>query len=361
MNLTELSRALGYSVSVVSRALNPSPDKSCTVSPKTRAKIRQAATHYNYTHNHAAACVRRGKNPAIGVFMPTFCRSLICDALQGMSQVAAEKNLSMNLYFGGSQDLAHFLRQATRLANVGIIVYDTESNKDPGDFARLLKDFCLKGGKVVLFNTMPPDDRFRNELDSGQMAVIKFDEYDGGRQAAAYLHSLHCARNLVVSFISNYYRERAQGFCDWFQEQNLPCHREDLLIPSCDISVDRDSLRQTLLKHLGHLPLGLFIPSDYQMLDMLSIITNLNLQLGKDIHLIAYDKCDFLDHINQNLASMEQNFHHAGQRAMQMITLMLNREPVTSELIKTSVATFSTNNSCFNQESHHEQTPLHSH
>lgn len=340
MNISEIAKELGYSVSVVSRALNPSPDKSCTVSAQTRAKIRQAVAGMDFTRNQAASCVRRRKNPAIGVFMPTFCRSMICDALQGMSAVASEQNLALNLYFGGSADLAHFLRRVTRLENIGIIVYYAESQHDPGDFARLLKEFCRKGGKVVLFNTEPPDDRFQAELSSGRMVVLKFDDYDGGRRAAAHLHALDCARHLVLSFSSTYYAERARGFCDYFQERGLRHDRIDLRLPTEDIHADRAVLSQTLQPFLEHVPLGLFVPSDYHLLDVLGILLSQGRVPGQDVRLVSYDKCDFLDHINQNLASLEQNFHYAGRRAMQMLTAMLNCEPVSSELIQTTMAFF---------------------
>ena len=340
MNIKEIAKELGYSVSVVSRALNPSPDKSCTVSARTRTKIREAVSGMNYTRNQAASCVRRRKNPAIGIFLPTFCRSMICDAINGISRVAAENSLPLNLYFGGSSDLAHFLRTVTRQQNLGIIVYYGEHHQHPGDFARLLRDFCQKGGKAVLFNTEPPDERFQSELASGRMVVLKFDDYDGGRQAAAHLHAQACADYLVLSFSSVYYLERARGFCEYLRERGLLANHENIAIPTTDIHADRSCLRAALQRHLGRKPLGLFIPSDYHMLDVLGIMASLGWQTGRDYRLVSYDKCDFLKHVNHDLASLEQDFQYAGSRAMRMLTAMLNCEPVASELIKTKMAFF---------------------
>lgn len=340
MNMTELARELGYSVSVVSRALNPSPDKSCTVSAQTRIKIQQAAAGFDFARNQAAACVRRKKNPAIGIFMPNFCRSMICDALNGISSVAAEQNLALNLYFGGSVDLAHFMRKVTRQENIGIIVYYYASRQDQPNFTRLLKDFCAKGGKIVLFNTEAPDARFQEEMSTEKMVVIKFDDYDGGRQAAAYLHKHECSDYLALSFPSVYYQTRARGFCDYFAEQGLTAAHEHLFMPTTDIHADRATLRQALTKYRDCPALGLFVPSDYQMLDVLGIMQSLGRVAGRDYQLVAYDKCDFLDHVNQNLSSLQQDFHDAGQRAMRMLTAMLSCEPVASELLKTRMATF---------------------
>ncbi|NLF60307.1 MAG: LacI family transcriptional regulator [Lentisphaerae bacterium] len=340
MTIKDIAKKLGYSVSVVSRALNPSPDKSSTVSEQTRQKIRAAVAKMNYTPNYAASCISRRKHPAIGIFMPTFCRSLICDAINGISQVATENNLALNLYFGGSTDLARFLRTVTHQQNLGIIVYYSEHLHHPGEFARLLREFCQKDGKVVLFNTAPPDERFQAELASGRMVVLKFDDYDGGRQAAAHLHQQACAEYFVLSLASVYYQERARGFCDYLHERGITAVHENLPLPTPDIHADRACLRAALQRHLGCKPLGLFVPSDYHALDVLGIMSSLGWQTGRDFHLVSYNKCDFLNHVNHDLASLEQDFFYAGFRAMQMLTAMLNCEPVTSELIKTKVAIF---------------------
>jgi LacI family transcriptional regulator len=340
MTISEIAKRLGYSTSVVSRALNPSPDKSCTVSARTRQKIRAAVAEMNYTRNQAASCVRRRKHPSIGIFMPTYCRSLICDAINGISQVAAENNLPLNFYFGGSADLAQFLRTVTHQRNLGIIVYYSEHLYNPGKFARLLREFCQKDGKVVLFNTAPPDERFQSELASGRMVALQFDDYDGGRQAAAHLHQQGCAEYLVLSFISVYYQERARGFCDYLREHGITAIREELPLPSTNIQTDRAYLQEALPRRLGRKPLGLFVPSDYYMLDVLGIMSTLGWQVGRDYHLVSYNKCDFLNHVNHDLASVEQDFHYAGSRAMQMLTAMLNCEPVSSEMIKNKMAFF---------------------
>jgi DNA-binding LacI/PurR family transcriptional regulator len=254
--------------------------------------------------------------------------------------VATENNLALNLYFGGSADLAHFLRTVTRQRHLGIIVYYSEYARQPGEFARLLREFCQKDGKVVLFNTEPPDERFQSELASGRMVVLKFDDYDGGRQAATHLHQQGCAEYLVLSFASMCYQERARGFCDYLRERGIMAMREDVSMPLEDIHADRACLRTPLMRRLGRKPLGLFIPSDYHMLTVLGIMSSFGWQVGRDYHLVSYNKCDFLDHVNHDLASVEQDFRYAGSRAMRMLTAMLNCEPVASELIKTKMAFF---------------------
>ena len=116
--------------------------------------------------------------------------------------------------------------------------------------------------------------------------------------------------------------------------------REDLALLGANTHVDRACLRAALQRHLGCKPLGLFVPSDYHMLDVLGIMSSLGWQTGRDYHLVSYNKCDFLNHVNHDLVSLEQDFFYAGFRAMQMLTAMLNCEPVSSELVKTKMAFF---------------------
>ncbi|MFA6928933.1 MAG: LacI family DNA-binding transcriptional regulator [Lentisphaeria bacterium] len=337
MNLTELSKELGYSVSVISRAMNPNPDRSCTISLATRQKIRRLASEFDFQRNYVASCVRKKRFASIGVFLPSFCRSLICDAVIGMSTISAEHNLSLNFYFGNNDDLLAFLQKVNQQENLGIIVYYHNSLRAEKESTQQLKNFCHKNGKVVLFNTDPGDTRFAEELATGQMAIIKFDDYDGGSKAGAYLHSLSCSDYLALSFMSPYFTERVRGFSDFFSSRQVPFTVEKLFIPSEHRSLDLQGIFSVLSRHRHCSKLGLFVPSDYYLLDCLSIAEELNFQVGRNLHIIGYDNCDFLTHINKEIASMEQNFNFAGCRAMQMMIEMLNGENVTSESLKTKL------------------------
>lgn len=340
MNLTDLSKELGYSVSSISRALNPNPDRSCTLSVATKAKIRALASDLDFERNYAASCVRRKKSSSIGIFLPVFCRSLICDAIIGMSAVAAEHNLSLNFYFDFNVDLLGFLQKVNRQENLGIILYYHERLSREEEFTRQIKSFCQKDGKAVLFNTEPGDNRFADELASGQMVVLKFDDYDGGYKAASHLHSFACSDYLALSFPSPCFTERVCGFADFFSERGIAFKEEKLFIPGDNLQSDQQVLHACLSRYRDCQKLGLFVPSDYYLLDSLSIVEELGFHPGRNLHIIGYDKCDFLEHINKELASMEQDFHLAGSSAMQMLIDMLHGKKVDSKSIKTSFVCF---------------------
>ena len=65
-SITDLAKALNFSPSTVSRALN---DNS-VISATTRLRVRQLAQELNYHPNHLAAGLRTGRSNLLGVLVP---------------------------------------------------------------------------------------------------------------------------------------------------------------------------------------------------------------------------------------------------------------------------------------------------
>ena len=87
VKLKDIADALGVSLTVVSRVLNPKPDKYGFVAEATRELVLKKAAEMGYRRNRSAEFLARGGRSAnIGVFLPLTANSLIAELIMGISE-----------------------------------------------------------------------------------------------------------------------------------------------------------------------------------------------------------------------------------------------------------------------------------
>ncbi len=89
--LSEISKALGLSISTISKSLSNSPE----ISEKTKRKVRDYATLCNYTPNNLAASFRRGFTNTIGLIIPNIINPFYAKVLVGIEKYLDEKGYKL--------------------------------------------------------------------------------------------------------------------------------------------------------------------------------------------------------------------------------------------------------------------------
>ncbi|MFA6931944.1 MAG: LacI family DNA-binding transcriptional regulator [Lentisphaeria bacterium] len=328
MTLRELSKRTGYSVSVLSRALNPNPDASCNISASTRLKIRRLVDDLGFRPNRLASCMRRSKVPSLGIFLPMYTGSLITDAVFGISRAAAERSLPLNFYFGEYRAYCMFLERMIGEGCTGIIAGSNMIRGNDSADIDLQKRYMDAGGKMVFFNehptSLPKGDR---EVQS--YSVLSYDDYAGGKMAAAHLHSQHCRNLLFVTLgTSPCYLQRQAGFEEYCQKHKLSCR----IIEGCDMDYyNRKScpvffpeLLFFLKEHAKEVT-GLFVPSDYMLLDIMVHLSTAGLQIGRQVLPVGYNFSDFTGCISGwTFATLQQDFVKEGHLAITMLEELMD-------------------------------------
>ena len=100
VKLQDIADKTGFSLAVVSRALNPRPDQK--VAARSAAIIRKAAEELGYRPNQAARLLAKGAGPAIGIFLPQAEAggALILSLVAGLTGTANRFGFACNFYFG---------------------------------------------------------------------------------------------------------------------------------------------------------------------------------------------------------------------------------------------------------------------
>src|SRR6478672_7176846 len=100
VNIKQLAKQLGLSISTVSRALNDTYD----ISPKTKQKVLEMAERLNYQPNPHASSLRRHKSKTIAVVVPEIANNFFALAINGIQSAAREKGFHVLIYVTNEND-----------------------------------------------------------------------------------------------------------------------------------------------------------------------------------------------------------------------------------------------------------------
>jgi LacI family transcriptional regulator len=201
-NLRQIAKALGLSVTTVSRALKDGPE----VRPETRAKVQAAAKAAGYVPNLRGLALKTGRTHMLSVVLPLETTHELSDLarlplIEGMTRAAQSLGYTLNIQSAiPDEDPLQSIRKIAQLgASDGIIVTRMAQND-----ARLtwLTD---SGIPFVSFGRAGPDDAH---------AFIDIDNHLIAEEATAYLlgrgHKRIALQVLSVADVSS--ADRVSGY-----------------------------------------------------------------------------------------------------------------------------------------------------
>ena len=360
VRLKDIAEKTGYSISVVSRALKPKSDKSDTTSEKTKEHIRKIAKKMGYSSNINASSLRRGRTPAIGVFLPPYSSSLVADLVFGLSEVSMEYRYPLFYAPGYTEEaFAHFLHNSERMSSAGIIIFFAFNNMlDNPEFQakvrqelrdKLISDFSYEslqqwnqelynaitlfaqnGGKVILFNEIPSD----YDYEPFGIRSVCCDDHLGGEMAAEYLLKHGCQDFVCIRNWNRCCHDRFIAFSQYLTQNKQKCTDIDFF--DTKELFNYEYLSKQLDKGFAKLrtPIGIFITSDLMLIEIYNYCRNHNFEIGKDIKIISYNNQEFVGHLEPVIISIRQPMREAGKIAMHKMIEMLQEKKVKSERVK---------------------------
>ena len=360
VRLKDIAEKTGYSISVVSRALKPNTDKSDTTAEKTKEHIRKIAKKMGYSSNVNASSLRRGRTPAIGVFLPPYSSSLVADLVFGLSEVSMECRYPLFYSSGYTvESFSQFLKNSERMSSAGIIIYFAFNNMldDPKfqeKVKRGLKEntisefsyekmrrwnqelydavtlFAKNGGKVVLFNEIP----INYDYQSLGIRSVCCDDQAGGELAAKHLLENSCQSFICIRNWAHCCYDRFTVFSRMIDQKGYECLDVDFFETKSLNNSEYLSNRLDKVFATAKHPVGIFITSDRMLLETYNYCRNRNLKIGKDVKIVSYNNQEFVNHLSPAVTSVKQPMRQAGKVAMHKMIDMLNEKEVKSELIK---------------------------
>ncbi len=317
VTLKTISEKTGYSLSVVSRALNPRPDQQ--VAASTKQKIERAVLELNYRRNHTASLLARGKSASIGVFLPYYPDSLLADLVVGVTEKANACDFLCNFYFGmNGQDYCKFMDSVEEVGSSGILSYLPHNGFSSTELGKVLKKYHQDGGRLLFMNAAGYPDL---GIDS-----INIDNNAGGRLAAEHLFKRGCHDFLCISSSRDSWQseQRLSGFYNFLVERGL-CPRVFYAESRSGYQNYRLLEAEKMFSLSSSAKVGIFALSDYIAMDLLAMLTRkgLNAQIGQSYLIVGYDDLPVCRHTCPALTTVRQPFCELGRRSMEHLVSMI--------------------------------------
>lgn len=323
----EIARKTGFSLSVVSRALSPVKGKNDTLSEETRKIVRQVAGEMGYRPNLQASCLRRGKLPVIGIFLPPWGGTLIAELIMGISDAARNCELPLSFYFDMSFDsYGKFLDSMKNQGNSGILSYYPRFSDAPDEkIMKKLQAYQSGGGSIVMLNTFCYQQHGFHH--------VSIDEAEGGHLAAGYLISKGCSRFISIHYKTRLYMSRLNAFLSRLSGDAprklypLPGPAEneypELAAIADSIFSSNDNMKNS----------GIFPISDIMSRYILFYAAKRGAVPGKDFHIVSYDSSSG-EPEPYELPRIIQPFYEVGFKGFMKLFNLINGKKEKNEILK---------------------------
>ncbi len=315
ITLRDIAKALGLSVSTVSRALTD----SYQIGDETKQKVLAYANEHHYLPNRIARSLKEGKSRSIGVVVCSIDNNFVAQMLDGIDHYCTEHNYQLII-----MQSKEFFEQEKACVNLlysggidGLLISPTYQTTDFEYLINLQK----AGLPIVLF------DRLSSQIDTHKVAADNFKgAYDAtmhliknGHRAIAHINS-HTQLSMAT--------ERFEGYQTALKDAGLE-YREEL-VKFCDTTT-ASALNENLGKALGQLmgskdrPTAIFTATDQLSTKCLALLNKTGYQIPDDVALIGFSNTDLADALNPSLSTIHQPAFEIGSLATaQLLSLIKN-------------------------------------
>lgn len=316
VRLVDIANELQLNVSVVSRALNPTPDKHAVIKAETRELIRTTAAKMGYRPNRQAAFLKKGGDATLMCYLPGSADRLVADLMFGISEAAAREGFPLTFFNGSnSADFSRFLQQATTNGHSGLLTYPPGKMDDTARSA--FEKYLEQGGKVLMLNAVSNSYKDKTIIEHPNLVRLDVDDAYGAALAAEHLSSQGCT---CVRYYAHYLPLRAERFAARAAELNMDC-----------AILDYAELPELLQKHKK---VGIFSARDADGLNIMYKLSGMNIEVGKDVLLVSFDDHNHCVFAEPSLSSVHQPTREEGCRAVEKLINMIFGKREDNETIK---------------------------
>jgi len=309
--LKDISKALGLSVSTVSRALHD----SYTISEKTKKRVREYAEEVNYHPNPVAVSLREKRSRSIGVILPEIANSLFSQVINGIESAAHTQGYNVII----TQSLESCEREinninflASRSVDGCLISVSTET-KNYDHITRLHKS----GFPFVCF------DRIIDELNTHKVYI---DNFKGAYDATTELINSGFKR---IAMLCNAPQlsittERLSGYKKALADGGLPI--DESIIKYCGHGgMIYDEVAQAMdeLLSLPKKPDTLFAASDKLTTNFVRYCKANKIKIPAKLGLVGFSNLDLTDLLSPSLSVIRQPAFEMGETAAELLIKLI--------------------------------------
>ncbi|RRJ97265.1 LacI family transcriptional regulator [Opitutaceae bacterium TAV4] len=303
VNLTEVARRAGVSISTVSRTLNDTG----RISEETRVRIRDVMRKMGYRPNRVARRLRSGGScHLIGLIIPNIQNPFFADLARGVEDRARQGNFAV-LLCNYDEDRAkeQFYLDVMRAESVDGIIIPPLSSTDPA----VLK-FASEGVPVVCVD---------RAINNATLDKVEVDNRAGACEAVAHLVARgHVRIGMIAGPAgSSTGRARLAGYRDALRQAGLPYEAE--WVRHGDYKPESGRVHAETLLSLAEPPTALFAANGLMAIGMLEAIHARGLRIPKQIAVVNFDDLPLASVFNPPLTVVRQPAYEVGSAAAELL------------------------------------------
>ncbi|MEO7361236.1 MAG: LacI family DNA-binding transcriptional regulator [Gemmatimonadaceae bacterium] len=172
VTLKDIARQLGLSLPTISRALAGHPD----ISQKTKTLVREAAQSMHYVPNLRARYMRAKNSRLLALILPEMNMFFFPSLITGISNVAQDNDYSLIVFqsHNSVEEERRLVEYCTHLSVDGVLV---ALSAETSDLSHL----------EILHDCEIPAVLLDNTIETSKYSTVTIDDFEVGRDAAAYL------------------------------------------------------------------------------------------------------------------------------------------------------------------------------
>ncbi len=309
VTIEDVARYTGYSRATVSRVIN----KEGNVKPLTAKKIEYAIKELGYKPNANASALSGGKTRTIAVLLPEIWRPYYSTLLEGLEEVASEKNYYVLIRTKNYREAAINLLSENRVD--GFII---RNMKAPTDDIDLMKKLYKRGIPFILIGSSIPGQDYPS---------IKIDNVGGAREMAHHFAERDFKRILFITGpVDNVdSKDRIYGFKLGLSERGI--NPDSVIFAEGDYS--KTSGYEVTKRILSNERVdAIFAANDRMALGALLYAKENNIKVPDDVAVAGFDDSFFSEYLSPPLTTVKPPFYEMGVVAMENIILMLERSMI---------------------------------
>ncbi len=311
--LKSIAKALGVSVSTVSKALKNSPE----ISPRTRERILEYCRLHQYEPNRMALGLRHRRTGIIGVIVPQTGHYFFSRVITGIQKVAEAAGYRVLIAHSNNESRAereHLQLLANGYAD-GVLLTLAKETLQKGDFRHFLP-WIQRGFPLVFF------DRYPEKLP---VSAVIIDDTEAGRRATEHLLRMGKRRLALIStpvYLSVGYR-RELGFRKALNDNGLPVDENRIL---------RIDERRPLGEQIRGLfrqtppPDGIFAVNEQYAAIALNLAHETGMKIPAELAVIGFSDGIIARHTYPRLSTVVQHGFRMGQTAAELLLAQIEAD-----------------------------------
>jgi LacI family transcriptional regulator len=312
INMIQLAKELGLSVSTVSKALGDSHE----ISANTKKRVLELAKQYKYKPNPFASNLRKKKGKQIAVIIPDIVNNFFALAVDGIESVTMSKHYDTFIYLT-HENLEREKSVLEHLENgliSGLIISVCTGKEGYGHFQQFYENTKLP---MVFFDRVP---------DLLQFPKVITNNYESTYESTLKLIKSGSKRPVFFATTEPLYTsiERRRGFQDALQSQGMVFSDDMVVKCSDDMDENYNTLRKLFISKKR--PDGVFASIEKYIITAYQVCKDLKLNIPKDIKLIGMTNMRTASLLNPSLSTLSQPAFDMGKEAATLLLKMIEKK-----------------------------------